>query len=185
MGLFDLLFDIAKNTPLGTSGSWGPKIQSPLKNPLIESFVDNVIRDAVSSPAIGGVVYCDLRTVAFEEKHSGIYIGGNRIVHLNGDGLIESVTPKEFLDRLGGFNLAISVYTSCRNGSPVGSGDAANLAKTMIGKRRDYSLVFDNCHQFTAGCLSGQFDNPINFFSFLKSEAEDRLGASEWRVWNY
>ncbi len=52
-----------------------------------ESFIDNVFRDKVDEPAIGSVVYCDL--VAGFADHSGIYIGNNEIVHLNGDGWVE------------------------------------------------------------------------------------------------
>jgi len=56
---------------------------------MIEGFVDYVFRDHVR-PKIGSVVYCDLWMV----EHSGIYIGNNRIVHLDGSGKIEIVTPK-------------------------------------------------------------------------------------------
>lgn len=183
MGVFDFLKDVA----LGGIVKGGPGIVDlPWKTPvdnLVESFVDNVIRDKVSSPVLGSVVYCDL--AAGQAEHSGIYIGDNRIVHLNGDGSIESVTPKDFMDRLGGLNTAISVYVSCGSGAPVGSSDAAKLAKSMIGRRREYSLVFDNCHQFTAGCLSGDFENACNFFAFLKDEVRNRIGGHEWRVWDF
>ena len=57
---------------------------------LVESFIDNEIRDTVY-PVMGSVVYCDL---AFgHAEHSGIYIGNDQIVHLDGSGDIEIVTP--------------------------------------------------------------------------------------------
>ena len=43
-------------------------------------------------PAVGSLVYCNLGVVA---EHSGIYVGGNKIVHLSGDGHIEKVSDKK------------------------------------------------------------------------------------------
>lgn len=147
----------------------------------VESFVDNVVRDKVSRPAIGSVVYCDLTGYA---EHSGIYVGDDSIVHLDGSGAVEVVSSDQFLKRLGGFNTAISIYVSCSKGASVGSPDVASLAKKMIGKSRQYNLILDNCHQFTSGCLSGDFENSCNFFVFLKSEVNRRIGGDEWRVWD-
>ena len=61
--------------------------------------------------------------------------------------------------------------------------DAAKRAKLMIGMRREYSFIFDNCHQFTAGCLSGDFENSTNFFSFLNDIVRNNISGNEWRVW--
>jgi cell wall-associated NlpC family hydrolase len=60
------------------------------------------------SPVVGSVVYCDL---ALTTEHSGIYVGENQIVHLDGDGDIQIVSPDDFLARLDGFNLAMSSYS--------------------------------------------------------------------------
>ena len=185
MGLFDIftggILDsiIKDDAPLKARSPWLSK--SPIDN-LVESFVDNVIRDKVSAPIKGSVVCCDL--FAGKADHSGIYIGNNHIVHLNGDGLIERVTPKQFMDRLGGLNTAISVYVSCNSGYPVGTKEAAKRAKSCIGSRRGYNLLLDNCHQFTAGCLTGNFENSCNFFTLLKEEVRNEIGGNEWRVWD-
>lgn len=150
---------------------------------LLESFVDNVFRDTVSEPAIGSVLYCDL---AFGlGAHSGIYISDNTIIHLDGDGIVKPTTPDEFLDRLDGLNTAISIYVSCCDVTPVGSENVALRAINAIGNERSYNLLFDNCHQFTAGCLTGDFDNNAsNFLWMLKMEAEYYIDADSWRVWN-
>jgi hypothetical protein len=182
MSFFKSLAESIISNPIDTltSGGIRPRDLNTEPSGLLKSFVDNVIRDKVSSPAIGSVLHCDLLNV----EHSGIYVGNGLIVHLDGSGVIEYVKPKEFLERLGGFNTAISIYVSCKNGSPVGSAEAANRAKSMVGKKRNYNLVMDNCHQFTAGCLSGNFENPCNFFTFLEDETRRRLGSNEWRVWD-
>ena len=59
-----------------------------------------------TEPAPGTPVYCNLAIVV---EHTGIYIGDNEIVHLNGDGNIETVSPQEFLARLDGDNPAKTI----------------------------------------------------------------------------
>ncbi|MDP3007725.1 MAG: lecithin retinol acyltransferase family protein [Methylococcales bacterium] len=149
---------------------------------LLESFIDNVFRDKVPEPKIGSLVYCDIVTGYAE--HSGIYVGKRRIVHLNGDGLIESVSPQEFIGRLSGFNTAMSIYVSCYETKAVGSYIVADRARIAVGKKRDYSLIFDNCHQFSAGCLAGDFDNSCNFMWMLKDESKKHLNSNSWRIWD-
>ena len=150
---------------------------------LLESFVDNVFRDTISEPAIGSVLYCDL---AFGlAAHSGIYIGDNTIVHLNGDGRVKTTLPDEFLDRLDGLNTAISIYVSCNDTTPVGSESTALRAINAIGNERSYNILFDNCHQFTTGCLTGDFNNNAsNFLWMLKMKADAHTNANSWRVWD-
>lgn len=147
---------------------------------LLGSFIDNVIRDRVY-PVKGSIVYCDLAFGTGE--HSGIYIGNNKIVHLDGSGDIETVSPRRFLNRLKGFNSAISIYVSCDGESPVGSKKVAKKAKNMIGNSRYYNVILDNCHQFTSGCVSGNFENSDNFLWMLKHTAESEINANTWRVW--
>ncbi|WP_410499520.1 lecithin retinol acyltransferase family protein [Chitinibacter sp. S2-10] len=151
-------------------------------NGMIDGVIDSLLGGNIDKPKKGCVVYCDLAGL---EMHSGIYVGKKRIAHLNGDGRIETVSAKEFLARLGGFNPALTIYTSCRNGQPKGSYDAYERAMSMVGKKRNYNLLFDNCHQFTAGCLTGDFKNACNLFALLKLEVSSSLGATEWLAWDY
>lgn len=141
-----------------------------------KSLVDGV-RDKVV-PKKGSVLYCDL---AFgTASHSGIYVGNNRIVQLSGSGRIEKVSPKKFID--GG--TAVSIYVSCREDEAVGSAQVAKRARSLVGSRRAYNVVMDNCHQFSAGCLTGDFEGAANFLPFLKSTASKVLGANTWRHWD-
>ncbi|MGK5051710.1 lecithin retinol acyltransferase family protein [Janthinobacterium sp. RB2P8] len=168
MGLFDILLN-----PVSI-------LTSPISN-AASSFIDNVIRDTVDRPAIGSVVFCEL--VLGQAEHSGVYIGDDTIVHLDGSGDIEAVSSATFLARLGGWNSAISIYVSCRDGNPVGSLAVAERARKSIGESRKYHLLLENCHQFTAGCLSGDFASSCTLFTLLKWEAEKRMGMNKWRVW--
>lgn len=147
-----------------------------------ESFYDNVFKTKVKNPAIGSVVYCEL--VFGTAEHSGIYIGENTIVHLSEDGTIEKSSPQKFSAHFGGLNTAVSIYVSSNVINSVGSLDAAKRANSMIGKSRNYSLLFDNCYQFTAGCLTGDFENSCNFLTLLKDIVHTKLGGTEWRVWD-
>ena len=117
-------------------------------------------------------------------EHSGIYVGYNKIAHLDGSGKIELVSPTVFLDRLDSMNLAIHIYVSCRDGNAVASKIAAQRARAKIGQTIKYSLISNNCHMFTSGCLTGNFKNKDRFFSSLEETVEKELEMSEWRVWD-
>lgn len=134
--------------------------------------------DTKVTPQKGSVLYCDLSFIIAE--HSGIYVGDNRIVHLNGKGEIEAVSPAEFLSL---FALQ-DIYVSCMENSAVGSERVANHALSMVGKKRNYNLVMNNCHQFTTGCLTGNFENSSKLLTFLKMQAKDTLGADTWHLWD-
>lgn len=150
-------------------------------NQFADSFIDNVFKDKVK-PKVGSVVHCGL--FANKIDHSGIYIGYNKIAHLDGSGKIEAVTPEVFLNRLDGLNMAISIYVSCKDGKAIGSRIVAENAKRKIGKSVKYNLFNNNCHIFSSGCLTGKFDNNDGFFSELEETTERILGSNEWRVWD-
>ncbi len=147
---------------------------------LGESLLDEVFFDKVK-PVKGSIVYCDLALIA---EHSGVYIGGGRIAHLDGSGTVEIVTAKTFLKRLGGYNPAMRIYVSCDEDGAVGSQEIAKRAKAAAGKNRDYNLILDNCHQFASGCISGDFENADNFLCMLKHTAQNSINATNWRVWD-
>ena len=148
---------------------------------LTESFVDNVLKERVK-PVVGSVIYCEL--VFDTASHTGIYVGNNTIVHLDGSGDIEKVSPKVFLDRLDGFNSAISIYVSCKENNPVGNQAIANRALDVVGKKLDYNLAMNNCHKFTSNCITGDFEsNGIFLLQDVKRLASEELEADNWLVW--
>lgn len=124
----------------------------------------------------GAVVYCDL--IGDYAEHSGIYVGNGQIVNLEGDGKIRKVTFKEFIKGTTGE----MIYVSCKGGKSVGSDKVANRALSMVGKSRDYNMIMDNCHQFTAGCLTGDFKGAKNFLWMLKDEAYKAYGSNQWCI---
>lgn len=148
---------------------------------MIDGLINSAIKDLVK-PKVGSVVHCGL--LANQIDHSGIYVGYNKIVHLDGSGRIEIVSPNTFLDRLDGMNLATNIYVSCRDGKAVASKKAAERARAKIDQKIKYSLTSNNCHMFTSGCLTGDFKNKDNFFSYLEETIEKELDMNEWRVWD-
>lgn len=132
-------------------------------------------------PVRGSVVYCDLTLGNGIAEHTGIYIGNNKIVHLNRHGFIEAVSPKQFIS---GWTTGFNIYVSCQGDSAVGCDKAADFAESKIGCTRNYNVFMDNCHQFSAGCLMKDPENYNNFLWFLKDEAKKRLGADNWRLWD-
>lgn len=130
-------------------------------------------------PVPGSVVYCDLAAGFIE--HSGIYIGNGRIVALERDGRIVARTPEGFMKG----TTAFCIYVSCSGDHAVGSPEAAERAREKIGSRRNYNFATDNCHHFSYGCLSGDFESGVVMLRQLKAECRKALGAESWCVWDY
>ena len=130
-------------------------------------------------PVPGSVVYCDLGFGFIE--HSGIYIGNGRIVALERDGWIVSRTPEGFMEMTSAF----CIYVSCSGDHAVGSREAAERARNKIGSCRDYNFATDNCHHFSYGCLTGDFESSVVMLRQLKAECRETLGAESWCVWDH
>ena len=159
-------------------------LDDPLENPLIESFVKHVFCKQVK-PILGSIIKVDLALSQIE--HTGIYVGGGKIVELNGDGEIRKISYDKFISssiaRTG-----ISAYVACNeSGYPLGDPEIANRALSLIDTSRNYNLILDNCHQFTSGAITGRFENFNNFFTFLEKTIKKELNNGKeikWLVWD-
>ncbi len=127
---------------------------------FLDSFIKNVFCDIVK-PRIGSVVKVGLLGGA---DHTGIYVGNDEIVELNGDGDIRIVSAEEFIEgddlftRIGTF-----IYVACAQDSDgdcyaLGSKEIASRARRAVGETRDYNVVWENCHMFTEYCITGKRD---------------------------
>ena len=133
-------------------------------------------------PIVGSVLYCNL---AFAFEHTGIYVGDEMVVHLNGDGIVEKVTLQDFTARLEGNNPSRSIFCATDiNGKSIGSKVVADKALDMIGSYRKYNLVLDNCHCFTYYCLTGRKTN-IGSFNMIQEVLKQRFGLINWRAINF
>lgn len=150
----------------------------PLVKNIAESYIDNVLRDKVE-PVRGAVLYCDLFLGYVE--HSGIYIGNGLIIHKNSKGLIERVTPEQFISGTS----ALSIYVSSFNNNAVGSEQVASRAESLLNQHQEYNFITRNCHQFCSYCLTGDKENYNISLALLKNESANILNSNEWRVWDY
>ena len=143
----------------------------PIKNTII-SVLDHW-KDPIT-PALGSVVYCDLALGYME--HSGIYVGGGQIAHMNRHGRIELVTPELFMQQ----TTARRLYVSAHDDSSCGELAIAAYARSMVGSVFRYNLVRRNCHWFSASCLLGQQQHRIILLRQLQALAKQRLGTTAW-----
>jgi hypothetical protein len=141
----------------------------PLKR-LASIFLQAEVR-----PKRGAIVYRKLGPA----EHSGIFIADQKIVQLSGTGNIEFVDYRRFC----GTNPFNQIYVACDDDGQVLHSEAiAARAERTVGQYRNYNLVLDNCHQFSAGCVTGDFENSDNFFVFLERSIEEQFGVTlEWR----
>ena len=160
----------------------------------IMRFVGKMLSRALTSlfkkkdcPVKGSIVYCDLGKSAAFFEHSGVYVGNGKIVHRDGDGKIEKVSPKEFLNRLDGKNIAKSIYVSYRGVNAAGSDEVAKRALTAVSdsRHKGYGLLTKNCHQFCQYCLTGE-EKGITDCSLasLKGTLKEVYECDDWRKWN-
>ena len=157
----------------------GALVEKATDKNLADQYVANGLNNLSMrvNPIPGCIVYCNLLLTT---EHSGVYIGNNKIVHLNRYGSIEVVSPKEFISG----TPANAIYVSCNNGKPVGSELVAERARNFVGSRREYNVLFDNCHQFSASCLTGDSDNRHTILTMLKLKSNIILDAKQWLHWD-
>ncbi len=125
---------------------------------LGESIEKNIFSEDVK-PVVGSVLKCDLALNM--ASHTGIYLGNDRIAEvteINGRARVRAVSPDEFLNgdsdsmaRTGAF-----IYVAACDGEALGSAEIARRARTWLNRSRgDYSVTDNNCHKFTAYCITG------------------------------
>lgn len=114
----------------------------------------------------GCILKCDLGVLL---EHTGVYIGKGKIVGLNRHGQIKTETPKTFFPP--GTNPESSkIYVACygKTNEVLHAGHVARNAKKKINDKTQYNVLFNNCHRFTAGCITGNFESDVIAFSQLE-----------------
>lgn len=150
-------------------------------NPL-KSISRNKFRNKKVYPVRGSVFVCELFNGMAE--HTGIYIGNGKIVELNGNGKIRRVSFNKFLNS-GVNRTGKRIYTACDEyNEPLNFESTAENAESMVGEKRFYNIIMDNCHQFTSGCITGNFENADNFFFMLEHTIKHEMNFGEIIKWN-
>lgn len=116
-------------------------------------------------PEIGSIVCCGIGGVL---DHSGIWVGDNTIVELDGEGLIKPISVSRFTKERSGKH----IFVACDSlANPLVSTQAAKRAIEQIYQYRDYHLIENNCHQFIWQCFEPN-DQRITTFK----ELNEKLG---------
>ena len=103
------------------------------------------------------------------------------MVHLSGRGVVELVDAKEFCGRLMGKNPSFTIFCPVRNGRAVGDEQVARRALELVGKSKGYNPLLDNCHCFTAYCLTGK-EIFCPSFTELEVLLQARYPGYTWRA---
>jgi hypothetical protein len=125
-------------------------------------------------PKIGSLLAVGLGFGVIE--HTGIYIGDCYVIEQHGDDALKKVTLNEFMDGNGKFyarGLNIGIQIACDSlGKPLAKKSIAKNAKRMYKdyerRTREYSIVFNNCHQFSWECIEPKSEERVVLFTALE-----------------
>ena len=114
----------------------------------------------------GCILKCDLGVLL---EHTGVYIGHGKIVSLNRHSEIKIENETSFFPP-GTNPKSNRIYTACYGNTdePLCSTAIVRRAKKKINQKTPYNVLFNNCHRFTSGCITGNFDNEVVSFSQLE-----------------
>ena len=118
------------------------------------------------SPVKGCILKCDLGVLL---EHTGLYIGKGKIVSLNRHSQIRIEDEHSFFPP--GTNPDSNrIYAACygNTGEVLSSSAIARRAGKKVDEETPYNVLFNNCHRFTAGCITGNFENEVVSFSQLE-----------------
>lgn len=118
-----------------------------------ESFVATYPSDVFTTqlrvaPVRGSVVCCGIGGLL---DHSGLWLGDDTIVELDGKGLIKGLSSQRFIAERSGKQIFIACDST---GSPLANHKVARVAEQQIFQYRDYDLINNNCHQFIWQCFN-------------------------------
>lgn len=160
------------------SSPFDPPTTVPLPRPIeINALTSSLmarIDAAKVKPKRGSIVFAKI-IPAFE--HSGVYVGENKIVELTGEGEIRKTNSVGFTSGL----VYGDIYVACQGNQPIHLESIAQKAESYVGSSKNYNLATENCHLFTAGCITGDFQNVNVLFTFLNLLLIKEFGKFEWR----
>lgn len=115
--------------------------------PIATYPTDMFFTEQQVKPTVGAIVCCGIGGVL---EHSGIWVGDNTIIEVDGNGLVKALSPQRFTHRRSGKG----IFIACDSlGKPLASELAAEKAIEQLFQVIDYHLFDNNCHQFTWQCF--------------------------------
>lgn len=108
---------------------------------------------------------------------------------MEGEGIIRSIDPDEFLTS-SEHRTGSKIYVACDmiTGTPLSAKKVAKRATDKVGTTRNYLVFWDNCHQFSSGCVSNNFENLDKTFTQLSLTIARKMNhfiPVKWEVWDH
>ena len=116
-------------------------------------------------PTFGSVICCGIGGVL---DHTGIWVGDNTIIELDGNGLIKPISVARFTKERSGKNIFVACDSKAQ---ALALPKAAERAIEQIYQIKDYHLIDCNCHQFVWQCFSPGDKNITTFKSLNRNLA--------------
>ena len=165
------------------------KIEISLTSHLVKPikyYINSIYRKKVA-PRKGSIIYSDFGP-------TGVYIGDNRIVSINENGLlaeddeIKCMTMEEFIKNS---HFPKNLYVSSNEEGAIENIEVAEAAEKYIGEKNKYRLVFKDSCSFVKKCLDYSEENffgnseditesNLSETGLLKQKAKNKAGAVKW-----
>ena len=165
------------------------KIEISLTSHLVKPikyYINSIYRKKVA-PRKGSIIYSDFGP-------TGVYIGDNRIVSINENGLlaeddeVKCMTMEEFIKNS---HFPESLYVSSNEEGAIENIEVAEAAEKYIGEKNKYRLVFKDSCSFVKKCLDYSEENffgnseditesNLSETGLLKQKAKNKAGAVKW-----
>lgn len=117
------------------------------ESPIATYPTDLLTTETSVKPVIGAIVCCGLAGVL---DHTGIWLGDDTIVEVDGNGLVKPVSSQRFLTERSGKQIFIACDST---GIPLALPETADNAADQLFNCIDYHLFDNNCHQFVWQCI--------------------------------
>ena len=165
------------------------KIEVSLTSHLVKPikyYINSIYRKKVA-PRKGSIIYSDFGP-------AGVYIGDNRIVSINENGLsaeddeVKCMTMEEFIKNS---HFPESLYVSSNEEGAIENIRVAEAAEKYIGEKNKYRLVFKDSCSLVKKCLDYSEENffgnseditesNLSETGLLKQKAKNKTGAVKW-----
>lgn len=138
------------------------------ESPVVQYPTDLFNTEQKVQPEIGAIVCCGIGGLL---DHSGIWLGDNTIVELDGNGLIKPISVQRFTKERSGKNIFIACDSKAK---PIRCEAAAQRAQQQVFQYRDYHVIENNCHQFIWQCFEPN-DKSLTTFKELNVRLAKRF----------
>ena len=165
------------------------KIEVSLTSHLVKPikyYINSIYRKKVA-PRKGSIIYSDF-------DPAGVYIGDNRIVTINENGLsaeddeVKCMTMEEFIKNS---HFPESLYVSSNEEGAIENIKVAEAAEKYVGEKNKYRLIFKDSCSFVKKCLDYSEENffgnseditesNLSETGLLKQKAKNKAGTVKW-----